>query len=817
MPSYFDQIAKQLAARRKALKAVESNPALLPSCWGILRQITNLAFEYMRTVTTNGCIFPDRPMFLSVSDAAFINFGTNPDILRLDIAWIASEEAGATPPAPDSPPPALSSEAETRLSSRLADAAHSFGLNHRITHVYNIESWLQEMYRDCLDVDYGAQLQRQIDNLNVYMESVPKALNATGLVDPLSKEVMDAFNLFKNITGSSHQLEHEKMSFSDKRTYVDTLQLIENALQKADAALGAASSGYSAVRELFGFWKNANYEMMNYSRQFRALWSGTSLDDRILDLTKMLGAIQATLGRCSEQDAKPQPQFPILAGDDDSPFISHAQVVETFQAVTQYDLIIGQDSTISRSELRRYGPLSVIIAPGQGTPRFCSEIRHLDDDSEDDKGKDKSRRNQEREMEVDRRAIYPLNYLVVPSRTQGDKLAVNLVDAWLEYNQQAYPTNFKGTLDEVKLAAPASFTPPPDLMAKDMSPHFARQVFAKLIAAFVAWSKDGSEPSLEDIPEFANFRTWALKRLSPPSFIVPLRYRSILDLFREASRKRRDAIWKRYLGPRYMLDRQLVAVNILQKDWTVLRDNLKYLPPDFVRSNSNITAAFSRLQDTGDPMREHKAANFFRRFLADDPDLKTALLTVESAIAIEMETLRSQSESLGRTFQYDQVSQAMMRRQASQIQEKRNIANSHIDQYLTGLMYVIDGNHQAAVVAMSMCLAPLDKRETDIPAPLEIPNQIDATWFEQNMKPKEQPFEKKNVPGENGLGTVCFDFIYFNLGQVYMLMKRYLEAAMSFRGYIEGADPKQEFLPISWAEELASNTKELLKDTTPAP
>jgi tetratricopeptide (TPR) repeat protein len=281
----------------------------------------------------------------------------------------------------------------------------------------------------------------------------------------------------------------------------------------------------------------------------------------------------------------------------------------------------------------------------------------------------------------------------------------------------------------------------------------------------------------------------------------------MIGLFSESGAKRRIEMWRHYLGPRFILDRQLVAVNILQKDWTALRDNLKYLPLELKRGNSSLDNAFAKLKDPGDPMREHKAVALFRRFLAEDPDLKTALLTVESSVSIEVETLRTQAESLGRAFQYDQVSQAMMRRQASQIQEKRNIANNHIDQNLTGLMYAFENNFEAAIVSLSMCLTPLDKRASDdVPVP-GIPESIDEKWFAENLPPVENAFEKKTVPGWDSPGTICFDYVYYNLGQIYMKLGRHIEAGMCFFGFMESTDEKRDHMIRGWAEALAAEAK----------
>lgn len=805
MASYLDQIPKQLAARRQAFTAVKANPALMPSYWTILRSIASNAYDYMRNAVVGGCSFPDRPIYLSTDDAAFIDFGTTPTLLRQDYAWIEAARAGKPPP--EDSEPAISDEREAELRRRLADMARSFGRSHGATRVYNLEAWLQEMYRDCLDVDYSEELQRQIDHLNEYMDSVPKALRATGLTGNLSRAVMGAFNLFKTITGSSHQLERAKMSFTDRRSFVNTAQQIEAVLTKADASLGSAAAGRSAVRELFGFWKDANYEMMKYTRELRALWAGTSLDDRITDLARLLAAVQRTLGRCSDEAADPEPQMPLYRADDDETHLRYAEVVEAFNAVMMQDLVLGSDAASSRLEMRRFGPLSAVIAPGRGAPRYGSEIRKLGHAACEEEDKAKGASAQERDMEVDRRVRYPLNCIVVPSRANGGTLLDDLADAWLEFNQVAYPAVFRGALDEARKAAPALFQIPDGSDAKEVSAHHARKMFGRLVAAFVGWMRTGAEPGSESIPDFAAFRDWALARMGRPWLLIPLRYRPLAEIFAEATPKRRADMWRRFLGPRFSLDRQLAAVNTLKKDWPALRDSLRYLPSALTRSNVNLESAFHKIDDRADPLREHKAMAFLRKFFSDDPDLKTALVTVESRISIEVETLRSQAESLGRAFQYEQAAKAMMARQASQIQEKRNVANKHIDQNLTGLMYALDGNYEAAVSTLSMCLTPEDKRERDECAAPPVPDALDAEWFRKNLAPLENAFEKKRVPGENGSGTASYEYVYYNLGQVYRKLDRPIEARMCFHGFLEKAPADGMYLYRRWAEEASSEIR----------
>ena len=779
MASYLDQIPKQLSARRKAFRAARDNPALLPSCWAIVRSIGNNIYEYMRNSVIGGCTFPDRPIYLSVEDAAFLNFGTTPKLLLQDAAWIEAENNKQPYPDPATPPPP---ELAKEAAKTLAKLASAWGSNQHATRVYNLEAWLQDMYRDKLDVDFAEDLQRQIDSLNAYMDSVPKAIAATGLNARLSKGVMDAFNLFKTITGSSHQLDREKMSFVDRRSYVNTIQKIELIMAKADESLGAAVAGRSVVREQFNLWKDANYEMMALTRQLRVLWAGTSLDDRIQELANLLSAAQKSINRCSEESRTPMPQLPMFRADQEnfSP-PGRNEIADAFKATTFFDMIAGEGEALQVRELRKFGPLSIVIGPGSGEPRYCWEVRKLS--AGDDEGTKRMpvSTSRERELDVDRRVRYPLNCIIVPVAANGGTFRQDIADAWLEYNQWAFPVQFKEFLEQAKSAAPAAFAPPEDKEAKDLPPTYARQMLGRLTAAFVQWAHSGAEPDPEQVKDFDKFRDLALSRLNPSRYLIPNRYRPLVQLFSEAGPKRRTEMWKRSLGPRFALDRQLVAVCVLMKDWKALKNWIKFLPSEVVKDNSALQNGFAKAEDAADPFGGHKATSFFRKFLTDQPDLKSALVAVESQVSIEVETLRTQSESLGRVFQYDQASETMMRRQFSQIQEKRLAANAHIDHYLTALMYAHDGNLDAAEATFAMCLVPEKDRATDDNAPEPVPEEVDEKWFEQHLVPRDGKFGKRPVPGEDAIGTVCYEYLYFNLGLVYLKQNRHTEAAMCFR------------------------------------
>ena len=237
-----------------------------------------------------------------------------------------------------------------------------------------------------------------------------------------------------------------------------------------------------------------------------------------------------------------------------------------------------------------------------------------------------------------------------------------------------------------------------------------------------------------------------------------------------------------------------------------MRDSLKYLPAATVRGNPSLEGGFAKTTDTADPFAEHKALALFRKFMEDHPALRAALAAVENRVVIEVETIRTQTESLGRTFQFEEASAAMMQRQASQIQQSRNAANAHIDQYLTGLMYALDNNLDAAEGALAMCLAALGKRPAADRKPPPAEEEIGQEWFDSAFPPRTGKFPRRQTAGEDSPGTICFDFVYFNLGIVYASLNRPVDAMLCFQ-YVARGKTDADHLHCQWAENLFKEAK----------
>jgi hypothetical protein len=109
----------------------------------------------------------------------------------------------------------------------------------------------------------------------------------------------------------------------------------------------------------------------------------------------------------------------------------------------------------------------------------------------------------------------------------------------------------------------------------------------------------------------------------------------------------------------------------------------------------------------------------------------------------------------------------------------------------------------------------LDKRQSeDVPAP-EIPDEIDGIWFETNVLSVGSGFQKKTVASENGVGTVCCDDVYYDLGYVYMKVHRLIEAGMCFRGFLERVGRDKNHMFVQSVQGLAAEAREKITPSQP--
>ncbi|MCC8191069.1 MAG: tetratricopeptide repeat protein [Planctomycetes bacterium] len=782
MDEYLDEIPQQLAARRAALAAARADPALLGACRAIEQSVADNLYTYLRHTIASGCVFPDRPVSLSADQAAFLTFGTTPSILRQDLAWIEAGPAAAAPA--DTTP---SAAAQSRLHRHLTALSARFGRDQAGSRVYNFEPWVQEMYRDCLDVDQAEEVRRRLRATAAAMDQALEAVRATGLEPALTDEVVEAFGLFQTITGSIHRLQREKKSFVDRRAVVATARQIDAILERADGAAGAGRSGRSPIRALFDRWKNANYEHMALTRQLRRSWAGTSLDDRVEVLLDRVAALQKTLERCPGEGPTARPQLPAFDADaDGNEAWTRQRLTALFHDLILYDPVAAAAPAVAARDLRRFGPLTAVIVPGSGRPRFCRHLRQVAGRQRHD---GRNRRQWEGATDLVRRSRYSLNCLVVPLQARASSLATDLAAAWLEYAHTVQPESFREFLLAARSAVPSVF------VQSATAPDRSHRRLARLVAAFAAWARCGDEPAAAALPEFAAFRTLILSRLRPDDLILPIPYQPLATLFLEAGAGRRREIWKRVLGPRYDLDRQLLAAVASLRDVTGLADALLVFPPEKTRRLMEFLTRAGATTSEETPASRRADAHC-RRLIGQLPDCQPALAAVaEEAAATAAAMRRTAPDRAEETIRSD-----AQRRLVARIRQRRLEADRHIDQYLVGLLHVLDGNLPAAEQALVTCLGG-SRRPGDATADDATRGEADdEKWLARHFPPSRNTFTHRPAAGDYGAEARVQEFLYYNLGMVYQRLGRWQEAAIAFREAVATLPAGTAYLHRLWAE-----------------
>ena len=803
MPSADDILPRLMDACRKAAAAAQETPGARSSYWQLLRAVARNVQAWLIQALIDGCTFPDRPVCLDAGAACLMNFGTTPtQAIRdpEDGAGPGYPGSDGAPPTPrdgeSTPAPPLSAAA----SAVLARLAATFADDHRQSLVYNLEPWLQEQYRDCLDVDFAEELQRELDACRGAMEQAPRRLSAIGLSDGMAREVMAAFAKFKKISASSYQLERDKSSFGDRRAYASVLSRIERALDRAAEELSRSGAGRARVREIFAFWKNESYRAMRLETRLRAVWGGTQLDARVQELARLLAAVYSVAAaKCPDPAIDPRPPSGTVLPEEADELLDRRQIADAFHAVMAQDVIAGpKDMSLAR-DIRRHGLLCALIVPGTGRVRYGAAVRSARAAPEDNGGGSDEDSPDARSLDPVRRLRYPVNCLVVPHRAPAATLEKQFVEAWFEHGAAARADAVRETLESCKAVCPEIFAPPAGGLP---SPAYARQRFLDCLTAYVRWNADGSPPRDEASlpgPLFASFIAWARKRDPRPAYVAPLRYRGWLAVFKAMSRPRRDLIWKRLLGPRGQLDRQLLALRAASGDFDGFFAGLAALPPER-RDNHSLHRAKQELESPdlyGDKAR--RVEGHLRKFMEEDPDLKEALDTLDTGQAIETETQRIQAESLGRPFDYEASGKAVLQRMMVDLLARRRQAAQGVDFHLAGLLHVIEGNDAPAVEALLRCLRPASAE-----APPEA-GARDPAWFAHAFRPLTEPFPRWPAPGlDDGLPPET-DFIYYNLGQMYRRLGQTREAWLAFAGFLRQAEGRP------W-HGLVQTTREIMEE-----
>lgn len=520
---------------RRADAAVRAGDELqILERWEAARQLNAAYTEHLREAIQAGATFPNQPIELSPEDACLLNFGTNVPLLEFEAAAELAAERGVDPPPPGGRPhlPADRRRAVNRALGRLLGSCNE---EHETSRVYNQEPWLQELYRDCLDGDYGDRLRRQIQKVSGYQKLLCSNVRTLGLPPAVQERVIRSFQDFRQIISRSHMLERDKTSFTEKRSYANDAIRIEEAIRKAEEHLGQLTrSQHSQVRELFAYYKEASYRIMNLSRELRTTWTGTVLDKRLGELVGIFDAVQATVCRCAEEEDLPQ--CPVLLGAEAGAVLRREAVEEAFRSLMMQDIIGRGDLAAARLEARRYGPLCVLVVPGRGRARYSTELVNYHSERMLQR-----QETHKRDYDLERRSAYPLNYLVLPNLTAEEDLLASLCEGWLEYKAHSQPGPYREVLEQMRAQFPSLFEVAEGQKRREN--HF-RRVMARYLAAVVRWTRSGEA---SELPLFAEVLAWARKRLRRPAVLADPRYRSLLQNFAEATPQKREEIGRAHV------------------------------------------------------------------------------------------------------------------------------------------------------------------------------------------------------------------------------------------------------------------------------
>jgi hypothetical protein len=745
MADFVTTAATLLAEARTAREADDAD--------ALQQALRNLHFQYeerMKDAVLQGCTFPNRPVELEAEAVSLLNFGTSPDLLRRDLALRLCKEQKR--PAPGDGQVVLPPTLKEAHASLLQKLLPGYGETHGRTRVYNLEPWIQCLYRDRLDIEYGDYLRRRIETLQTQMNAVPMGLMSIGLTRELAEEVMAAFRDFRGVVGSSHALEKDKSSFTGRRAFTETMSGIEDTIRRAEDAL-AMPGNRSRIRELFTYWKEASYEIMRLNRTLKTAWTGTVMDERVAELRNLLAALQQTYRRCSGPET-PMP-CGVLAAEDVQRICPREVIEEAFQSVLMQDIIGRDDPAAERLEARRFGPLTLLILPGTGRARYSSELR------EAHAARLASGETDEREFDLDRRANYPLNTIVLPSLTPKKDVLERIAEAWLEYKAASRPAAYKNAMEQAAAILPVEATAGGQV----------RRVFATYLAAFIRFAGRGRRAAAE-LPQFEAFAVWARKRMPRPGLLVSPRYRGVVEQYAEAPAKRQSEIFERYLGERTALDRQILALHTERKDWGGVRKTARFLFSE-TRQDRNLQKALEAItQDDQTASSLRKSELFMTRFLTDDPEMKTALLSLESRLNSGVQAYRAKAaKEHGRACAYEEAHGAVSERLLEQLMKEREALESTIDRNLAGMLYFCDANPPAAVTEFTACLEQPACAE-DLSDPFDASAVTDEATFKAAFDhgPSSdfaETIRKRYARSVASIGrAVCRDeFVLYNLGQ----------------------------------------------------
>ena len=722
--------------------------------WSLAEKLQDLFWEHLVAMVLRGTGQVGRPIEFSFDDSCLLNFGTTPALMKLDLAHL-----GAEPGTPPPVHPTLTDEQKAYRTRCMGFLEMNYSELHSSTGVYSLEPWLQEMYRDCLDIDHLDALHQNEDLLEEELKTIPARLLSIGVPNEVVTRIIHAFQSFRSVQADEKARERNKTSVLRVRSYASVVARIDETLREAEPYVmpTAGLTGQTSLQGLFDCWKQATFSLMDIRKEITGL-SALANNEGIDDLSAMMHAVRATLSRTAEDEG--QPQCPILYTENALQICPRQVVDEEIEALLVHDIIGHVDLTAERLETRRYGPLCVLIAPGCGSARYSTELR-------DFHAKRLERlKGDRRGYDINRRATYPLNYIVFPNLVPPERALEDLADAFLEYKALACTPAYQTFITEVRRRFPIIFSDDTDGRR-----HASRRQLAKYVAGFVRWAKYGR---LQELPELERFVQWARKRIRRPQFLIPPRYRCVMEDFADGSEERRDAIYRRHKKDRYAVDRIAVALAILSEDVTGALRATSFLPAG-TRKSRYLERAIEKANESG-AANERDALYCLQQFMFADADLKGVYLATESQFNGEVHMVRTRAaEAMQRDLTYEQAAKSIAKRQREKLQVRHDLANTQLDQDLLGLLYCAEKNYSAAAAELA---SYMQRMEAQREKRAQRPQKFDGAGLRKRLGNRssrrgrsgqdEHESETRVVGLAREARIYEDDFVYYNLGSLML-------------------------------------------------
>lgn len=807
MNSFAPTIAEkhhELQAIRESITAQAHGPAQA-MLWSASRNLHSFFWSHLRKKIHEGCGYPELPIEIPLGESLLLNYGCSIETMKCELARDMSE----TPLTPGSIP-AISAEHQKIITQVVRTMDRNYSELHRLHGVYSFEPWLQEMYRDCLDLDNREQLREEIKDLQLEIDSLPNRLRTLGLAKNIVDEVMAALRSFRSIQGQSRKRERDRTSVSGARDYASVLRTIEKALERAERhTLGtsASSKGNSAIYDLYSSWKSSIFEMVELSRKLSDTWNGATLDVEIGNLQIMIDAMIDTLNRCAEENGIPQCSFSSI--DDALHMLDREWVEDVWKAVQMHDLIGVNDPAAERLEARRYGPVVCILLPGVGSPRFSQELRdaHLQRLARD---------TEKRDYALERRFRYPINSIVIPLNCPPETFLEDLCEAFMEFKSAAFGGAYHGFLEDLRKTFPEIVSTYPGEPENLRNP--LRHRVARYMAAFLEYATTGKR---RDLPRLDSFLEWAQRRLPRPTFLVPPLYRGVVAEFRDASEERREAILRQHTHGRHAVDAAIIATYALGNMPEEVLAHSRFLPSR-LRKNPYLEKT-RQVLDEGGPRAIRTAASVLRRFFQLDPHLKQLLQTEEAQFDAEVAAIQVHaSSSLGKELSLDEASRLTCQRRVRILTARREEINRRIDRYMLSLLNCVEGNFDAARSEMELYCAQLESQQNlRKQSSVAGDGRIQLGEFLGNRATRKLKAEQSGVAGGTVHGGVHLvgdsvrellyedDFIHFNLASLYLRLGDRKVALQHFKLFDQWAQHAGWHL---FAEFARNVVKELLME-----